>query len=256
MSAAGADLDTYATLALVYDDWQAAYGNFSATVLERLLPLLDAQAPPVRSFAEAGCGTGALLVALAARRPDWQLAGADLSPAMLDRARAKPGAERIAWHQLPLGESLPGGPFDAAGCFFNTLNHLGSVPELRQAMAALAATLRPGGLLAFDVNNRAGYASWWNGRNVYQGPGWSMESRAVFDEASHRARARIAVRRGSQTAQVDVVERLFSDDEITAALHEVGLQTVRAEPWSPTPDGAPGSTFWTARRVSPSDFRA
>jgi SAM-dependent methyltransferase len=246
---AGLD-DPYAALALVYDDWQARYGSFSNQVLARLLPVLDQAQPPVTSFLEAGCGTGALLLELAARRPAWRLTGTDASPAMLARAAAKPGARGVRWHRTSLGIPVPDAPFDAAGCFFNTLNHLADVAQLSQALISLGRALRPGALLAFDVNNQAGYARWWNGRNLYEGPGWRMQSDARYDESRREAQATIAIRRGLQTAQVTLRERLFTDAEIAAALATAGLQVVSCQLWSPTPDGQPGSTFWLARKLS------
>ena len=249
MTAAADTTDPYAALALVYDDWQARYGSFAAAVLDRLLPVLDAEVPAVASFFEAGCGTGALLLELAARRPEWRLAGADVSASMLACARAKSGADRIAWHETALGAPIPAGPFDAAGCFFNTLNHLRGVPELRAAFAALAAALRPNALLLFDVNNRTGYERWWRERNVYEGPGWRMESDARFDGSRNEAQALLTVNRDGVTAEVMLRERLFEDAEITAALADSGLRPISREPWSPTPDGAPGSTLWMARRI-------
>ncbi len=249
--------DPYAALALVYDDWQARYGEFSGAVIERLLPLLDGADPPVASFVEAGCGTGTLLLGLAARRPTWRLAGADASAAMLAQAARKPGAGRIGWHLTPLGAPIPDAPFDAAGCFFNTLNHLPDAADLGRALASLGAALRPGGVLAFDVNNHSGYARWWTGRHDYQGAGWRMRSDARYDPSRRQAQANIAVSRAATTVEVLVRQRLFTDGEITAALNGAGLRPLAAAPWSPTPDGEPGSTFWVARRVSRQfDFRA
>ena len=255
---APADLDDpYAALALVYDDWQARYGSFSGVVLARLLPLLDQARPAVASFLEAGCGTGGLLLQLAAQRPSWRLTGTDASAAMLARAAAKPGARRISWHHTPLGAPLAGAPFDAAGCFFNTLNHLTDSAHLKRALISLGSALRPGGLLAFDVNNQTGYARWWNGRHLYEGPGWHMHSDAHYDESRREARATIAIRRGPETAQVIVRERFFTDAEIAASLAAGGLRVISCQRWSPTPDGEPGSTFWLARRISrQTDFRA
>ncbi len=249
--------DPYSALALVYDDWQARYGTFSDGVLERLVPLLDSIVPPLESFVEAGCGTGTLLSRLTTVRPRWRLAGADPSAPMLAQARRKPARSPIAWHQLPLGAPLPGAPYDAAGCFFNTLNHLADVPALLGALLSLSAALRPGGMLAFDVNNHAGYTRWWRGHDVYEGPDWRMESDARYDESLREAQATIAIWRGGRTAEVKVREHLFTDAEIENALRAAGLLPVSAELWSPTPDGVAGSTFWVARRVSrQEEFRA
>lgn len=260
----------YAALAPIYDDWQARYGRFSAHTLRRIEPILAGQAveaaepSPATSFVDLGCGTGSLLLDLRARHPTWRLAGCDASPEMLAVARQKPGAEGVAWHCVRLGfsPSVPDGPFDVAGAFFNTLNHLTSTHELEAALAAIANALRPGGLFLFDVNNEEGFRAWWQGSpQVYDGPGWELEISSHFDESARTAQADLRIGRSLPAAAsslssaavmrhetTTVYEALFADVEIRDALLRTGFEEIASEPWAPFPDGVPGATFWTARR--------
>lgn len=95
---------------------------------------------------EAGCGTGAQTVHLAARSPAAHLTAVDVSAGSLARARARVAAElpgaRVAWcradlHDLPFG----GGAFDHVFVCF-VLEHL---PDPAGTLAALRRVLRPGG---------------------------------------------------------------------------------------------------------------
>jgi SAM-dependent methyltransferase len=170
-----------------------------------------------------------------------------------------------------LHASIPGGPFDVAGAFFNTLNHLGSTGELEAALAAIADALRPGGLLMFDVNNDEGFRAWWQGSpQVYDGPGWELEISSHFDEAARTAQADLRISRSAlaitttsssspapmrhETATVR--ETLFAEAEIRDSLLRCGFEGISAEPWAPFPDGVPGATFWTARRPAPPSDRS
>lgn len=254
----------YAALASIYDDWQARYGRFSAHTFDRIAPILAAEPRPPQSFVDLGCGTGSLLLDLAACHPTWRLAGCDASPEMLAVARQKPGAEGIGWHCVSLasGATIPGSPFDVAGAFFNTLNHLASTRDLDAALATVAEALRSGGLLMFDVNNEKGFRAWWQGNpQVYDGPDWQLEISSHFDEPAGMAQANLRISRSlpapvaaaSPAAVIHdetttVTETWFAEAEIRNSLRRTGFEDIAAEPWAPFPDGVPGATFWTARR--------
>jgi SAM-dependent methyltransferase len=245
--------NAYRLLAVVYDEWQERYGSFSQRVLERLEPLLAERAPAARSFADIGCGTGTLLLALARHHPEWRLTGVDASDEMLSCGRGKPNAERVHWQRAVLGQprvTIEGGPYDAIGSFFNTVNHLPDVATLDRAFATAAAALAPGGLLIFDVNNTVGYEQWWRGLRDYRGADWRLEMETSFDAGSQRARAQLRISRRDQVAHASIEERLFSESEIGAALGAAGLRVEAVDPWSPTPDDAAGATWWIARRPS------
>ncbi|MDG5494462.1 tetratricopeptide repeat protein [Niveispirillum sp. BGYR6] len=96
-----------------------------------------------RDVLDAGCGTG--LAGLAVRDMARHLAGFDLSPRMVEKARA-----RDIYHELWVGElveSLTQRPASADLLLAaDVLVYLG---DLRPVMAAAATVLRPGGLFAF-----------------------------------------------------------------------------------------------------------
>lgn len=105
---------------------------------------------------DVGCGTGVHALALAAL-PGLTVTGVDPSEAMLERARRNAGERRLTVRWLlgslqDLDRTAPG-PFDAAICLGNTLPHILTEADLRQALTALAAVLRPGGRLLLQQVN-------------------------------------------------------------------------------------------------------
>jgi SAM-dependent methyltransferase len=243
--------DLYDALAPIYDAWQSAdsatpFGVLAHARLEAALASRGGAG--VASFLDLGCATGELLLALGRDHPGWRLAGVDRSAAMLAAAAAKPGARRVTWVRAELERALPfGRPFDAAGAFYDTLNHLPDAGALARAFGAAAGALRPGGLLVFDVTNALGFDRWWHGRNRWRGPGWEVAVATSYDPAAGVGRARVRVERGSETRVLELDERLFSDQEIRGAAASAGLVVESSEPWSPFSIDAPGKTLWIAR---------
>jgi ubiquinone/menaquinone biosynthesis C-methylase UbiE len=97
-----------------------------------------------RDVLEVGCGTGLLLERFAsfARRAE----GVDLSPGMLERARARGLAVREASATaLPHDDAS----FDVA-CSFKVLAH---VPDIERALAEMARVTRPGGVVLAEFYN-------------------------------------------------------------------------------------------------------
>src|SRR3712207_4747498 len=66
---------------------------------------------PATDVLDLGCGTGRLAIALAAR--GYHVTGVDPARPSLDRARGKPGADRVTWLEGST-EVLPAGAYDAA----------------------------------------------------------------------------------------------------------------------------------------------
>src|SRR5215467_7521461 len=127
---------------------------FALVVHDKLEPLLARGPTPPRSFLDLGCGTGELLLALRRHHPDWRLAGVDASQGMLATAARKPDAGGIAWVRAGVEGPLPmAAPFDAAGAFYDTLNHVADLAGLTRAFSAASAVLRPGGPFIFDLTN-------------------------------------------------------------------------------------------------------
>jgi 2-polyprenyl-3-methyl-5-hydroxy-6-metoxy-1,4-benzoquinol methylase len=141
-------------------DYDAYAGQYAANVAWReqggvdgdpfgLLPpllklLADIGGCPVL---DAGCGEGYLARVLAARGA--QVTGIDISPRLIELARAKdPGGDyRVA----DLSQPVPG----TAGCFDAAASYLAlnDVKDYRGFAATLATSLKPGGRLALALNN-------------------------------------------------------------------------------------------------------
>ena len=150
----------------MYDDMSSNYDRFMnwPARLAFELPFLEGQLAalanpeqPIRVL-DAACGTGMHAIALAGR--GYCVSGADLSPGMIDQARAHTTAAGLPvdFHIAGFG-SLAGalggqaGRFDALLCLGNSLPHVLSPAELAAAFADFAACLRPGGLLLVQNRN-------------------------------------------------------------------------------------------------------
>ncbi len=111
-----------------------------------------------------GLGTGAELSYLAARFPHWQFSAVEPSGAMLDvcreRAEKESFASRCTFHEGYL-ESLPQlPPHDAATCFLVSQFIL-DADERAGFFRAIAARLKPGGILASaDLSSAVGSAEY------------------------------------------------------------------------------------------------
>jgi SAM-dependent methyltransferase len=255
----GGGAELYQALAPIYDDWQASDGMvpFALVTSAKLAPLLEREARARAalpgaggfSFLDLACGTGILLGALRAQRPDWRLAGADASAAMLAVAARKPALRSVGLARAALDRPLPfRRTFDAAGIFYDALNHLIDPPDLRRAFSALAAALRPGGLLVFDVTNRRGFERWWRGRNDFRGRTWQVSVEARFDPTTELGRAEVIIgRAGQPAASFPLLERHFPDSEVAGALAAAGFEVERTEGWAPFANDIEGKTWWIAR---------
>jgi SAM-dependent methyltransferase len=139
----------YELLAPFYDCYTQRYGN------EQLLANIEAIALEhgLRGsrLLDVGCGTGKSFLPMLAR--GYDVTAFDISPAMAARASeaaAGSGAEVFVAdvRQLPAI-----GRFDLATALDDAFNYLLSDDELRAAFEGLAANLRPGGMLVFDLNS-------------------------------------------------------------------------------------------------------
>lgn len=108
----------------------------------------------VQRVLDAACGTGHHAIALARR--GYQVTGADLSAAMIERARQNASREgvEVAFIVAGLGELVGLSQcFDAILCLGNSLPHLLTVSAVAAALDDFAAVLRPGGWLVLQNRN-------------------------------------------------------------------------------------------------------
>jgi glycine/sarcosine N-methyltransferase len=164
--------DRLAPLFDVMTDWEGRLA-VEAPFLLRQLESVDAH-----TLLDAACGSGGHALALAAR--GYHVTGADISPAMIELARAKrvkrakhAGDQDLRFLVAGLGDLASRfSPFDATLCLGNSLPHLLSAAELRRAVEDLAATLRPGGILILHNLN---YDRRWQVR-----PRWFAVNSGVY----------------------------------------------------------------------------
>lgn len=97
-----------------------------------------------KAVLEAGCGTGLILERLAAVASRAE--GFDLSPGMLEKARARGLSVREgSVTEIPFGDN----EFDVV-CSFKVLAH---VPDIRQALAEMLRVTKPGGVVLAEFYN-------------------------------------------------------------------------------------------------------
>lgn len=132
-----------------YDDFATTYDagrdrGYHALVddLETSVVLPHARAARVL---EVGCGTGLVLEKIAAVAAEAQ--GVDVSPGMLERARARGLSVSVAdARELPFEDAR----FDLV----YSLKVLAHVPEIERALSEMARVTRPGGRIVYELYNR------------------------------------------------------------------------------------------------------
>jgi SAM-dependent methyltransferase len=122
-----------------------------------------------REALDAACGTGNSTLPLIARGLD--VSACDLSPAMVAEARRKlPDGRRVGiadMRRLNLSDR-----FDLVTCLDDGVNYLLGEEELRAGLAGLARSLRPGGLLVFDVNTLGTLRAAFSGTHELETGDW------------------------------------------------------------------------------------
>jgi SAM-dependent methyltransferase len=161
-------------LALIHDRGYGFHADACA-------PGILARLAPVRArgglVLELGCGTGLLTEHLVAA--GHRVLATDASPAMLELA-----AERLAGAAVELRRlTLPDDPLPAADAIVasgHPLNYLPDAAAIERALAAMAAALRPGGMVAFDLCD----LEWGRARADAPGVGRCGEDWAIVVEFS------------------------------------------------------------------------
>ena len=112
-----------------------------------------------RRVVDLGCGTGRLTIALA--DAGHAVTGVEPNPAMLQRARSKPGADRVTWIE-GTSAAVPERAFDVALMTSHVAQVFVDDDEWAGVLGDLRRALVDGGVLLFDSRDpRArGWESW------------------------------------------------------------------------------------------------
>lgn len=121
---------------------------YDPAVLDPTVDLLAELAGSGRAL-ELGIGTGRVALPLSAR--GVEVHGIDLSKAMVQRLRAKPGGDCLAVTIGDFATTTVDGPFRLAYLVFNTIANLTSQDEQVACFRNVAAHLEPGGTFVIEV---------------------------------------------------------------------------------------------------------
>ncbi|HWT25628.1 MAG TPA: class I SAM-dependent methyltransferase [Solirubrobacteraceae bacterium] len=174
----------YDVLAPVYDLLTGDYAY--ADWVSELVALARGHGLEGHRTLDVACGDGNATVPLLDLGHD--VTGCDLSPKMVEAARARTGGRARLLQADALAMPVLG-RFDLATCFGDVPNHLGSIADVRTALTGIRRNLRRGGMLLFDVNLLAAYrdvpdvtvrdadriVTWWGSAAEIHEPGGAGE---------------------------------------------------------------------------------
>ncbi len=217
--------ETYEVYAAAYDDFNHGYMYERWT--GRLLAAAEGAGLHGDRLLDVGCGTGLSFIPMLDR--GWSVTACDISPAMLELARAKVGTAATLLN-ADMRELPSLGEFDLIWAVNDAMNYLLSRKELTAALVGMHRNLAAGGIVVFDVNTLATYRTFFsteqtvdvNGRRfVWRGrmaPG-DVEPSSV-NEADFEAE-------GEQGLAHVHRQRHFAESEVQLAVETAGLRCVR-----------------------------
>lgn len=182
-----------------------------------------------RSAVDLGCGTG-LFACYLARRWCVPVIGVDRSPAMLAVARGRCRDPRVTFLLQDLRALRLPFQVELATANTFTLNHLMSGGELLAAFRRVAAALRPGGHLVFDlITDRQPWRPGRWHRQRLRVPGGELGYRLRWDPGPRLLRIAVVHRRwgrrGGPPPRLELyVGRGYSPVQVGALLRRAGLE--------------------------------
>ncbi|MBS1678607.1 MAG: class I SAM-dependent methyltransferase [Actinobacteria bacterium] len=230
----------YEQFAPVYDDFTAHHRY--REWIDQLLALGSAHGLRGETALDVGCGTGNSFLPLLAL--GWQVTAADISPSMVERARAKAGAE-VRIEVADMRELPVYGSFDLVFCLDDAINYLHSQAEMERALRGMAANLAPHGVLIFDSNTLTTYRTFFaervvvearDRRLIWQGRTGGRAEPGQISEATFKIEFLASEANPPVPPEVHR-QRHHPEAEIRAALAAAGLEV--AGLYGCTTDGVP-----------------
>lgn len=218
---------TYERMAPVYDALTAHHDY--RDWLGNLLPAAEAHGLRGHRLLDVACGTGRSFEPLLDR--EWQIAGCDISEAMLERARVRANGQVelvvADMRRLPLL-----GEFDLVWALGDAVNNLLSPEDLTSAFRAMSRNMAPDGLLLFDTNTLLAYRTFYVEPEVFEIDGQRLRWRGLASAttppgAQVEGRIEMINERDEVSRCLAVHhQRHFPPDEVLQALADAGLEAV------------------------------
>ena len=145
MSEGDQTLMSYDEASRYYDAIYEAMKDYAAEA-DRLRLLLERYAQrPLRDLLDMACGTGLHDQYL---KDHYHVEGADLSSSQLAVARSR--CPDLVFHEADMTNFDLGRDYDAVTCLFSAIGHVITEENLRAAVRAMTAHVRPGGLVVIE----------------------------------------------------------------------------------------------------------
>ncbi|HEX5762021.1 MAG TPA: methyltransferase domain-containing protein [Solirubrobacterales bacterium] len=213
----------YEAFAPVYDIFTAHYDD--ELWIGELVSALERNGLSGDRLLDVACGTGRSFLPMLKR--GWNVTACDISPAMLERARAKVG-EAVQLSVADMRDFPEIGKFDLVWALDDSINYLLSEEELLEALTGMKANLAPGGLLLFDVNTLVAYRSFFAETVVVERDGrrFVWRGQAARDAEPGSICEAILEEDGGPTTTHQHRQRHFARAEIGSAVERAGLSLV------------------------------
>ncbi len=216
---------TYEGMAHFYDDF-TAHHDYEGWMSD-LLVALERCGLRGKRLLDVACGTGKSFLPMLPR--GWQVTACDISPAMLELARAKVG-DRATLAVADMLELPVFGEFDLVWALDDAINYLLSPEELERALVGMRRNMAPTGLLLFDVNELLAYRTFFAETSVVERSGRQLtwQGLAAPDVAPGsicESRLEVGFEDGRESPPpVFHRQRHFTEAEVAAALEGAGLE--------------------------------
>jgi SAM-dependent methyltransferase len=217
-------LDAYEAFAPAYDAFTSQ--NDYELWLSKVLPELGQHGIVDRGrLLDVGCGSGNSFLPMVER--GWSVTACDLSPAMIELARAKVGRD-VALSVADMRELPVLGEFDLVWAIDDAVNYLLGDGDLELALARMAANLTSAGLLVFDVNTLATYRTFFSAREASERGGREVVWNGLASKDTPAGSICEARVEGEGIEPHLHRQRHYPESEVRAAIEAASLRCVDA----------------------------
>ncbi len=173
------------------------------------------------------CGTGTVSDMLA--NDGYEVTGFDISPGMIEKARAKDSKAPIK-PRYEVGDARTfelGEKFEAAFSFFDSLNYIADLEGFRQAIAQVAKHLEPGSLFIFDLNTSYAFeADMFTQSELGKKATLRYNWVGRYDRSTRVIRVEMDFWRGDEHLQEVHIQRAHDHKEVREALDDAGFEFI------------------------------